>query len=110
MKKMMMLLLAVLLISATQVTTAQDAGDFKPATTNVWGAEYPRVDSQGRVAPRDQADVGRAGGVDADAVLQNNRQISGGRYIGNAVRIGIVRRCAGDSAWGHGGNAAFVSS
>ncbi len=50
-----MLLLAVLLISATQVTTAQDAGDFKPATTNVWGAEYPRVDSQSRVPLRVKA-------------------------------------------------------
>ena len=55
MKKMMLSLLVVLLISATQVTTAQDAGDFKPATTNVWGAEYPRVDSQGRVQLRVKA-------------------------------------------------------
>ncbi len=55
MKKMMMMLFAALLITATQVTTAQDAGDFKPATTNVWGAEYPRVDSQGRVQLRVKA-------------------------------------------------------
>ena len=31
---------------------AQEAGDFQPAATNVWGAEYPRVDSQGRVQLR----------------------------------------------------------
>jgi enterochelin esterase-like enzyme len=31
---------------------AQDAGTFQPATTNVWGAEYPRVDSTGRVQLR----------------------------------------------------------
>jgi enterochelin esterase-like enzyme len=31
---------------------AQEAGDFQPATTNVWGAEYPRVDRTGRVQLR----------------------------------------------------------
>ena len=35
-----------------QTGYAQATGDFKPATTNVWGAEYPRVDSQGRVQLR----------------------------------------------------------
>lgn len=34
---------------------AQDAGDFKPASSNVWGAEYPRVDSKGRVQLRVKA-------------------------------------------------------
>ena len=33
----------------------QDAGDFHPATTNVWGAEYPRVDSAGRAQIRVRA-------------------------------------------------------
>ena len=33
----------------------QEAGDFQPATTNVWGAEYPRVDPTGRVQLRVQA-------------------------------------------------------
>jgi enterochelin esterase-like enzyme len=42
--------LAVLLVAS--VCSAQDANDFKPATTNVWGAEYPRVDSAGRVEVR----------------------------------------------------------
>src|SRR5690606_37782410 len=28
---------------------AQDASDFKPATTNLRGAEYPRVNDEGRV-------------------------------------------------------------
>jgi enterochelin esterase-like enzyme len=32
--------------------SAQEADDFQPATTNVWGAEYPRVDSKGRVQLR----------------------------------------------------------
>ncbi|MBS1794628.1 MAG: esterase [Acidobacteria bacterium] len=34
---------------------AQDVGDFRPASTNVWGAEYPRVDGQGRVQLRVKA-------------------------------------------------------
>jgi enterochelin esterase-like enzyme len=34
---------------------AQEASDFQPATTNVWGAEYPRVDSVGRVQLRVKA-------------------------------------------------------
>jgi enterochelin esterase-like enzyme len=34
---------------------AQVAGDFQPATTNVWGAEYPRVDRDGRVQLRVRA-------------------------------------------------------
>jgi enterochelin esterase-like enzyme len=31
---------------------AQDTADFRPASTNVWGAPYPRVDSKGRVEVR----------------------------------------------------------
>src|SRR5438067_6387396 len=34
---------------------AQEVGDFQPATTNVWGAEHPRVDSAGRVQLRVKA-------------------------------------------------------
>jgi enterochelin esterase-like enzyme len=34
---------------------AQEVSDFQPATTNVWGAEYPRVDSTGRVQLRVKA-------------------------------------------------------
>jgi len=34
---------------------AQQAGDFRPFSTNVWGAEYPRVDSAGRVQIRVKA-------------------------------------------------------
>ena len=33
----------------------QNASDFQPASTNVWGAEYPRVDSKGRVQLRVKA-------------------------------------------------------
>lgn len=45
--------LAFLLLAG--VASAQDSGDFKPASTNVWGAEYPRVDGAGRVEIRVKA-------------------------------------------------------
>jgi enterochelin esterase-like enzyme len=45
---MVMLLLAGL-------CCAQESGDFQPAETNVWGAEYPRVDSAGRAQFRVKA-------------------------------------------------------
>ena len=48
-----------LLLSATVLCTracyAQDVADFHPASTNVWGAEYPRVDGTGRVQIRVKA-------------------------------------------------------
>lgn len=34
------------------VCFAQESGDFHPASTNVWGAEYPKVDGAGRVQLR----------------------------------------------------------
>src|SRR5215472_11243921 len=37
------------------VCYGQESGDFQPATTNVWGAEYPRVDGTGRVQLRVKA-------------------------------------------------------
>src|SRR5678815_2331059 len=45
----------VLLFLLSSVCCAQESSDFKPATTNVWGAEYPRVDSAGRVRMRVKA-------------------------------------------------------
>ena len=45
--------IAILLFSA--VCHAQESGNFQPAATNVWGAEYPRVDSEGRVQVRVKA-------------------------------------------------------
>jgi enterochelin esterase-like enzyme len=45
--------LAVLLLAS--LCSAQESGDFKPASTNVWGAQYPRVDSTGRVEVRIKA-------------------------------------------------------
>jgi enterochelin esterase-like enzyme len=43
------------LVLAASVCLAQEPGDFKPATTNVWGAEYPRVDGTGKVEIRIKA-------------------------------------------------------
>jgi enterochelin esterase-like enzyme len=45
-------LLAASVYSTASVCSAQEPADFKPATTNVWGAEYPRVDAAGRVQVR----------------------------------------------------------
>jgi len=38
-----------LLLGVSTVSAAQGAADFQPASTNVWDAQYPRVDSKGRV-------------------------------------------------------------
>jgi enterochelin esterase-like enzyme len=45
--------MAVLLLAS--LCSAQESSDFRPATTNVWGAEYPRVDGAGRVEIRIKA-------------------------------------------------------
>jgi enterochelin esterase-like enzyme len=47
------LALALLLMAGT--CAAQDAATFQPAETNVWGAEYPRIDATGRVQVRIKA-------------------------------------------------------
>jgi enterochelin esterase-like enzyme len=45
--------LAILLVAS--LSCAQDSGDFRPATTNVPDAQYPRVDSAGRAEFRFKA-------------------------------------------------------
>ena len=45
--------LAILIFAS--LSCAQSSGDFQPSTTNVWGADYPRVDSTGRVQVRVKA-------------------------------------------------------
>ncbi len=50
---MKLLGMAILLVSSACL--AQDSGGFQPASTNVWGAEYPRVDSQNRAQFRVKA-------------------------------------------------------
>ncbi len=44
---------ALALIAGT--VFAQEASQFQPAETNVWGAEYPRIDASGRVQIRIKA-------------------------------------------------------
>ena len=46
-------ILVFLLLSSFYCVQASD--DFQPSSTNVWGAEYPRVDSSGRVQVRVKA-------------------------------------------------------
>src|SRR6185436_18356139 len=41
-----------LLLCLAPLTSAQESSDFRPASTNVWDAQYPRVDSKGRVEIR----------------------------------------------------------
>ncbi len=47
--------LALALVFFAGACVAQDASVFQPAETNVWGAEYPRIDSTGRVQIRIKA-------------------------------------------------------
>jgi enterochelin esterase family protein len=51
----LILTLLALDVSATVSWAAEESSDFTPATSNVWGAEYPRVDSKGRVQLRFKA-------------------------------------------------------
>ena len=46
---------AIVCALAANVCWAQAAGDFRPASTNVWGAQYPRIDDAGRVQVRVKA-------------------------------------------------------
>src|SRR5438270_6161496 len=46
---------AIAMLIAASFCLAQDSGDFKPATSNVLDAQYPRVDSSSRVQIRCKA-------------------------------------------------------
>ena len=50
-----MKLMGVALLLLASFCSAQQAGDFLPSATNVWDADYPRVDSTGRVEIRVKA-------------------------------------------------------
>ena len=47
--------LGILLFLLSSLCCAQESGDFQPSATNVWDAEYPRVDHTGRVQIRVKA-------------------------------------------------------
>ena len=46
---------AILVLLSFNFCWAQESGNFQPSTTNVWAAEYPRVNSAGRVQIRVKA-------------------------------------------------------
>ena len=46
---------AIVCALAANVCLAQAAGDFRPASSNVWDAQYPRIDDAGRVQVRVKA-------------------------------------------------------
>jgi enterochelin esterase-like enzyme len=50
-----MKLIAILLLLLGSISWAQESADFMPSDTNVWGADYPKVDSTGRVQVRIKA-------------------------------------------------------
>ena len=50
-----MRLVGIAMLLAASFCLAQDSGDFKPATSNVLDAQYPRVDSNSRVQIRFKA-------------------------------------------------------
>jgi enterochelin esterase-like enzyme len=52
---MIMRTIVLALLMMTTVAVAQEPGGFAPAETNVWGAEFPRVDAAGRVQIRIKA-------------------------------------------------------
>ncbi len=47
--------LGIAIILVASLCCAQVSEDFQPSATNVWAAEYPRVDSEGRVQVRVKA-------------------------------------------------------
>src|SRR5690242_15782582 len=55
MKPAVIALLLFANLCCTPDCRSQEAADFHPSTTNVWGAEYPRVDPTGRVQIRFKA-------------------------------------------------------
>ena len=50
-----MKMIGIVVLLATSFCFGQDSGDFKPATSNVLDAQYPRVDSNSRVLIRFKA-------------------------------------------------------
>ncbi len=50
-----MKLFGLVMVLFASLCHAQEPGDFQSASTNVWGAEYPKVDKEGRVQIRVKA-------------------------------------------------------
>ena len=49
---MKLLVIFALFFLSSALSGAQETDTFRPSETNVWGAEYPRVDSTGKVQVR----------------------------------------------------------
>ena len=47
--------LGIMMLLMAGLCWAQESGNFQPSATNVWGADYPRVDNAGRVEIRVKA-------------------------------------------------------
>ena len=54
-KRMKRIALSITLSLLATLSAAQGTDSFKPAESNVWGAEYPRVDATGQVQLRIKA-------------------------------------------------------
>jgi len=50
-----MKLVGMAMLIFASLCCAQESGNFQPAATNVWGAQYPRIDSAGKVEFRVKA-------------------------------------------------------
>jgi enterochelin esterase-like enzyme len=50
-----LLAIFALFVLSSAMSSAQESDSFRPSETNVWGAEYPRVDSSGEVQVRVKA-------------------------------------------------------
>lgn len=46
---------AILVVLLSSLCLAQEPASFQPSSTNVWGADYPRIDNAGRVEVRVKA-------------------------------------------------------
>jgi hypothetical protein len=69
---------AIALLLLVSVCRAQARDGFEPASTNVWGAAYPRVDGSGRaecVLPRDNRAITSFEGV-AMAIIRTDALLS----------------------------------
>ena len=55
MKRVAVTVLLLTTVCLAAICDAQETGDFRPASTNVWDAQYPRVDAAGRVEIRIKA-------------------------------------------------------
>jgi enterochelin esterase-like enzyme len=88
------LFLAASLGPGARLGSAQESTDWKPATTNVWGAEYPRVDGSGRVEVR----LEHGGGEDETGWIRQGRA---NFILDNLIATGICKPMVVVMAYGY---------